>query len=301
MTDPTNTAALRSADQLADDRGYGLLTLTAQQAVLPRKLEEGVYALLGADGAVTIRETDGYAQKRRHDWERAHDDRPEFVHRNVTVLDVPSFLDYLGRYSGDDLTAGDYLVNLGALEVWADVDGRKITGILDGLNGLRKHTAMLSLKTSREWDEWAAVDGKLLDQQEFAQFIEDHISTIAEPDGARLIDICETLTGTTNAQWKSQHLGANGQRRFVWEEQVEAKAGQKGNLDVPTELALVLRPFQGSEAVAIAARFRYRMQEGHLRLGVKLAEPQRRLEQAFDLICDEVQAGVPVRVNHGRP
>lgn len=61
----------------------------------------------------------------------------------------------------------------------------------------------------------------------------------------------------------------------------------------------MLRPFQGSEPVAILARFRYRLDGGQLRLGVKLAEPQKALEVAFNQIVDEVQASVPVRVNHG--
>ena len=88
--------------------------------------------------------------------------------------------------------------------------------------------------------------------------------------------------------------------QFVYEETVNGQAGAKGDLDIPTELVLVLRPFQGSEPQSIVARFRYRLAEGQLRMGVKLAEPERTLEEAFDRIVDDVQDRVPVHVNHGR-
>lgn len=256
----------------------------------------GLYAVLDADGAVRMIETPGFTDRRGDD--RA--DRPRTVCRKVTLLDVDSFLDYLGRYSADDMAQGDYRSGAGSLEVWADIDGRKVTAVLDGVDGWLRHTATLQLALSREWAEWAAVDGKLFPQAEFAQFIEDHLSTIGEPAGALLLDVCQTLEATKQAQFKSQQILANGQRQFVYEEQLEARAGQKGNLSIPTELTLVLRPFQGSEPMAVLARFRYRLNEGNLRLGVKLAEPERALERAFDLVVDAVQSGVPVRVNHGR-
>lgn len=302
---PNDTAILDAIPEPVDERGYGLLVATAQQAVLPRNLDEGVYAILDAEGGILIRETDGYAQQREHDWERARSDMPEFVHRNPVLLDVDSFIDYLARQTKSDeftaVSSDEYAHGSGLLELWADIDARKITGILDGYNGLRKHTATLALKVSREWAEWTQVDGKMYPQAEFAQFVEDHISTIASPDGGVLVDICETLTGKTDVAWKSQSLGANGQRQFVYEEKVEGQAGPKGNLAIPTELTLVLRPFQGSEPIAVTARFRYRLREGSLAIGVKLAEPERVLEEAFNAIVDDVQDRVPVHVNHGRP
>ena len=68
---------------------------------------------------------------------------------------------------------------------------------------------------------------------------------------------------------------------------------------VDPELKLVLRPFQGSDQVVVTARFRYQISEGALALGVRLAEPQRVLEEAFDQIVAEVGEALPVRVNHG--
>ena len=311
-TDPVviNAKALDNAE----DPTSALLVWNDQQAVLPRRLEEGIYAVLNADGAVQVVETPGYEQGRERDWERATADGPHDIHRNVVVQDVPSFLAYLFantvHFDVDELAkvgatevgpSTGYAHGKGGLEVWADIDQRKVTGILDGHTGWRKHTCTLQLKLSREWAEWAAIDGKLLKQAEFAQFIEDHLSTIAEPDGAKLLDICQTLQANTSVQFKSQTILANGQRQLRYEETVEAKAGQKGDLTIPGELTLVLRPFQGSAGVPITARFRFQIRDGVLTMGVKLAEPDTALEDAFNAIVRQVADGVPVPVLHGRP
>ena len=285
----------------ADGTTALLLTSTAQQAVLPRRLEEGVYGVLNPEGGVDITETPGYTQRREEAWLRARSDRPEFVHRSPALLDVDSFVDYLTRNTtGDELPAVPYAHGAGQLELWADIDGRRITAILDGYDGLRKHTATLSLKVSREWAEWLNVDGKLLGQTEFAEFVADHLSTIAAPDGARLVDICETLTGKTDVQWRSQSLDKSGQRQFTYQETIDGQAGPKGDLPIPDRLVLAVRPFQGSEQEYINARFRFRLREGRLMLGVKLEEPERVLEDAFARVVEDVQGRVPVHVNLGR-
>lgn len=313
-TQPSNTEIMQirsDAINNADDATPALLTWTAQQAVLPRKLDEGVYAVLDSDGGIQVVETEGYKQARERDWEHENADRPHEITRNVTVKDVDSLLAYLfantAHFNPADLPQGvteigpssGYAHGAGQLEVWADIDSRRVTAILDGLDGWRKHTATLRLQLSREWEEWAEVDGKMLRQDAFAQFIEDHLSTIGHPDGALLLDICQTLQGTSSAAYKSQTILANGQRQLKWEETVEAKAGQKGDLTIPGELTLVLRPFQGAAAVPIKARFRFQIRDGVLSMGVRLAEPDVALEDAFDAVVREIADGVPVPVLHG--
>lgn len=262
-------------------------------------LKDGqIYAVKDGDQMVLL-ETPGYTDDR----EDHRAPSPRRVERSVTVRDAASLVDYLNENTtgpDDPARVGDmFRHGVGDLELWADIDRRTIRAIVDGGNGWRKHTATLELRHSIEWAEWTSIDGKLVDQLAFAQFIEDHLSSIGAPDGAKLLEICQTLEARTKVDFKSSELLANGQRKFRYDETTEAKAGQKGDLTIPAELTLVLRPFQGSEPVAILARFRYRLDGGQLRLGVKLAEPSKALEVAFNQIVDEVQASVPVRVNHG--
>ncbi len=277
-----------------------VIARTAQQAVLPRKLDDGgIYAILNGD-TIELVETPGFTDARTD--RRAG--TPRDLARKARVRDEHSLINYLAENT-EDLAEGEVAqaprVGQGCLEVWADLDARKVTAILDGVTGWRKHSCEMTLTHSKEWDEWRRIDGKLLPQVEFAQFVEDHLSTIGAPDGAILLDICQTLQGTTSGTWGSQQILANGQRKFRFEENVEARAGQKHDLTVPSELTLVLRPFTGSAPVAVPARFRFRVSGGQLTLGVRLAEPDRAVEDAFAGIVERIAEFVPVPVLNGSP
>lgn len=265
-----------------------LIAALARQATTPWKLDEGIYGLLNADGSVQIVETAGYRRKR----EDAERPSPRLVTGTRVVRDVVSLLDVIATGADEDgynaLGEGE-----GQLEVWADLDARKVTAILDGIHGWRQNRAVLELRHSSEWADWARIDNQLLEQTVFAEFVEDHISSIAEPDAGRLIDIAQTLRGHADTQWKQQKLLANGQTAFVWEERVEAKAGQKGDLAIPNELTLALRPFQGSDPVGVAARFRFRPSAEGIRLGIRLVERERVLENAFAEIVTAIDEGIP--------
>lgn len=283
----------------SDDAGITTIAAIAQQAALPQRLDEGIYAVL-CDGDTEIVETIGYTQQR----EEARGLSPLRVKRHVEVHDVQSLLDYLRANThpaSDGGLSESYGLGEGLLEVWAEVKDWSIIAILDGIHGWREHTCTLELRQSPEWCEWRAVDGKLFDQVKFAQFIEDHLSSIGAPDGAHLLEICQTLEARTKVDFKSSVLLANGQRQFRFEETLDAKAGQKGDLTIPAELTLVLRPFIGSDPIAVTARFRYELRDGVLSLGVRLADPERLLEETFDAVVDELRGEVPVPVLHGAP
>ena len=287
MTQNPDTIDLDSAID-SDGTAPGIIAALAQQATTPWKLDEGIYGLLNADGSVKIVETIGYRRK-REDSER---DAPRFVTGTRVVRDVASLLDVIA--SGvDDAGYNTLGEGGGQLEVWADLDARKVTAILDGQAGWRQNRAVLELQHSSEWADWAKIDNQLLEQTVFAEFVEDHISSIAEPDAGRLIDIAQTLRGHVDTQWKQQKLLANGQTAFVWEERVEARAGQKGDLAIPNELTLALRPFQGSDPVGVTARFRFRPSADGIRLGIRLVERERVLEGAFAEIVTDIDEAIP--------
>ncbi len=264
-----------------------------RETAAPIVVEDGLLYAVHHGDEVRLLSTPGFDDARAA--------KPARFCRAVTVLDVESFVDHLASSTDGtaEVVGSSSAFGPGRLEVWANESDQTITAYVDGVDGWRQNKTTLTLRLSPEWKEWAGIDGKLLAQGDFAQFIEDHLSTIGDPDGAALLDICQTLEARTGVSFKMQNILANGQRQFRWEETVEAKAGQKGDLVIPAELKLVLRPFVGSDTVLVTARFRYRIRDGVLTLGVRLAEPTAALERAFAGVVDAVQASVPVRVNNG--
>ena len=59
---------------------------------------------------------------------------------------------------------------------------------------------------------------------------------------------------------------------------------------------------QGSEPIAVTARFRFQVATAGLKLGVRLVERARIVEDAFAAIVGEVSEGLPdgVKVRYGQ-
>ena len=253
----------------------------AQQAIEPTELDPGlIYAIANGDGGLKVIDTDAYRTE------------PRRVIRKVTAADAVSFLAYLNGRQVDD---GD------GLEVWADIDSRTMTAIIDGHEGWCADTAVLQLRHSSEWKAWSDRSGRLVSQLEFADFVEDQLSTIAEPEGSVLLEIVQSMQGSTKVQWQSADWLANGARAFQWVEEVEAKAGRKGKLEIPAQFTLGLRPFVGSDPFRVVANLRYRIEHGQLKIGFKLPELDRIIESAFADVVAAVDEGVTVPIIYGKP
>ena len=266
MTDDIDTITPATAEQIA--------TLAAASKQ-PVQLEDGEIYAVAHGNTVQILTTPAAAAEQAD----IKAGKPALHCRQNRVTDATSFITRVQELTDTD---EHYALGEGRLELWADVERHRLTAVIDGIGGFANNIVTLVPDTTDAWDEWGRIDGQLLSQLEFAEFIEDHISTIAEPDGAVLLDICQTLTANTKVHFKSSDLLANGQRQFAFEETIEAKAGAKGTLKVPSTLTLALAPVKGTDPASIGARFRYRIHDGDLRLGVKLMEPKLLIDTAFN-------------------
>lgn len=265
---------------MTDTTEASTIATIAQQAAKPNKLDPGaIYAVPDDNGGIKVVTTDDYAAS------------PRRVTRSAIARDPATFLAYLD-YRG---------VGGGPLEVWADLNSRSITGIIDGGAGWRGDRVTLQLEHSAEWLAWSGASGNLSSQAAFSDFLEDQISVIAEPDGAVLLEIVQSIQGSTKATWQSADWLDNGARAFAWVEEVEAKAGRKGKLEIPSRFTLGLRPFTTSEPFRVTANLRYRIDHGNLLIGFKLPELVRVVESAFSDVVNEVSAGLLAPVFIGKP
>lgn len=211
----------------------------------------------------------------------------------VTVRDAASFLAYWGKHSDE------------ASEVYSDVEQLSVTAVLDAHSadkpGFGQHRLTLALRRTKAWDEWLALDGKLVDQDRFANFLEDHLPNLVEPDAATMLEIAQSIKATTKAEFQSSSRLQSGERKFAFVEDTKASAGLKGDLAIPETFTIAVPPFEGADAYKMTARFKYRIGGGILSLGFKLEQPEERAKAAFADVLAAIAEDITVPVLNGTP
>lgn len=265
MSEPTDNIALSDAETIGD---------LAQQAIAPDGLEAGhIYAVADGHGRVKVIDTDDWAE------------HPRRTKAHRRVLDAASFCAYLAKHGTEHS------------EVWANTPTSEVVAVIDAHEGADRpagwgdHKLTLDLVKSPAWQAWEAMDGRLVDQVSFAEFIELRAIDVRVPDAAHMLELAQHFTAKRNVDFESSERLDNGQVQLAYKENTTAKAGQKGNLEIPERLQLVLRPYVGGPSYFVWARFRYRLHGSNLQLGIVLERPQEILDAAFVDIVAEIRDG----------
>ena len=148
------------------------------------------------------------------------------------------------------------------------------------------------LKLSKALQRWITIDGKQLDQDAFAEFVEDNALDIVEPSSSTMLDISTTLIAKKGLDFEQSVSLHNGQRVFQYKETIGATAGARGELTIPQAISLGLVVFEGGDAFKVDARFRFRLLQSGLKFIVKLDNLDRVLETAFDGLVDNIAQGL---------
>lgn len=186
----------------------------------------------------------------------------------------------------------------------------------DPLARFGKHRIVYEFPLSEAWKVWLAQDGMLLDQTEFAAFIEDHIHELSSPTQAEvnearekfkttvanptdLIELSRGLEVLAGARVKNRVNLSSGEKQIVFE--TEHKTADGNELTVPGLFVLNIAPFYQGEPMRLFARLRYRVAGGGLLWGYELYRPDLAIEQRVsdDLATVAEQTGLPTY--HGSP
>lgn len=260
------------------------ITMLAQQALAPKQVDAGrIYLVATADGSVRTIDLTG----------PEHTGTLPRKVGTTTVRDAPSFLAYYGKHHDDNT------------EVYSDVETLTVTAVLDAhqadaarFGGHRLH---LQLRRTKAWTEWLALDGKLVDQDRFANFLEDQLPYLDTPDAATMLEIAQSIKATTKNEFQSSSRLQSGERKFSYVEDTKASAGAKGDLAIPETFIIAVPPFEGADAYRMTARFKYRLGGGQLALGFKLEQPEERAKAAFADVLAAIAEGVDTPILNGTP
>ncbi len=110
---------------------------------------------------------------------------PTLTRQAVTLQTLDSLVDYCNRYKGENTV------------LFADIDANSIVAVID-YHAPEKaahaaHRGSLKLAFSTEWTEWSRISGRLMEQLEFARFIEENGADVAAPIGAELLECVRDL------------------------------------------------------------------------------------------------------------
>lgn len=254
----------------------------AQAAAEPNELDiEATYGVIVPEGS-RFELVDLESQQLRPS-------RPRGVYRLATV---DALVAYVKRLQDADETT-----------VWVHPTEGRVEAVLNDHGqkpGHADHRAKLDLIGAPEWEHWLSRNGQLTDQETFAEHLEDGVAQLVEPAAADMLEIAQSFHASQAATIRHARRLDSGQVNVVYDEKIEATAGQQGELNVPTEFKLAIPPFVGEEPYEVTARLRFRLNAGNLRIGYRLDQPEAVVRDALGKIAerlgeefDRVYMGVP--------
>lgn len=158
----------------------------------------------------------------------------------------------------------------------------------------------IEFRPTPQWVKWRAHDGKLLSQVEFAEFIEDNLEDISEPSGATMLEIATHLEVIRSVNFKSKVTLQSGAFTFQ-HDQHDQTSTSAGHVAIPQEFKLGVAPIFGLPAYSVPARFRYRIDEGRLKLGYKLQRIETMMSQIVEDVIAKIERGANISVMDGLP
>lgn len=206
--------------------------------------------------------------------------QPEEPAGTVAVHCLKSLVNYIDQHATDAsavFAAGRETRLITAVMDWH--------GVQEYAPGWARHRAEYKLEFTPEWLAWNGISGRSIAQQAFAEFIEENLPDIMEPDAATVLEVVRNLSGNRKVKFGSSRNLANGDVALQWIEETEAGTGPNQETKVPSELKLRLPVFRGAEeetTYEVKAFLRYRIKDGALSFEVKLHRPERALDGAFD-------------------
>jgi len=216
---------------------------------------------------------------------------PRRIKRVITLQDAASLTAYIVRFKGAGAT------------IFADIDNDRIVAVLDyhvdsTVTANVEHVAILKLPRSEEWKTWAAMHDKMVDQLDFARFIEENGVDIEAPDAADILECCKDLFAVRNADFRNVVRTNTDALKFEYSESEDIKSNS--SVEVPKQFVLRLPVYFGGESTELRANLRWRAAKGEaLKLGVFLSRFEYVRQAVFKGVVDQISSGASVDAFYG--
>lgn len=234
-------------------------------------------------------------------------DNPRRKRAAVNLYEAKSFIDYVNSHKVAGRThlfgvANELGGSFTAVLDYHEGEEVKNEEGLGALPGWGEHKAVLTLETTPEWKRWIANNGKLLTQEQFAEFIEDNQLDIIAPAAADILDMAQLLQGKKTVNFRGGKNLKNGAIQLEYTEAVEVTGSgvtsrRDDAMQIPDKFTLGIIPFVGAFGVQIDARLRFRIGDGgKLSFAYILNRPYKVIEDAFRFTRQEIEQATKISV-----
>ena len=223
-----------------------------------------------------------------------YQDQPRRKCEQVQLHESGSFANYVKRHQVEATST-----------LYADLERHAIVAVLNDsaaqAPGWGDHRATLKLAKTKPWDLWTSLDAKPLSQEAVAEHIEAGLQEITDPEPAAMYELAQTFQATIGAHFGQASKLRDGKRSLHYDENVEARAGSQGDIEIPKEFQLLVAPFEGGPLYDLTARLRFRIREAKLTLSYHLVRPEDVLKSAFDDVVSAIEKGTGIEAFRGTP
>lgn len=225
-------------------------------------------------------------------------DKPRRIKDRLVFGRLDSFCEYVREFK---LKGTQVFLNAitGAAKAVIDFHEAATTTLGEPTARWCDHTAEYQPLLSEEWKRWNAKNNQGFEQRAFALFLEDNAIDIVSPPAAEVLDVARTLTAKSMVHFKKGIRLDNGTEQLTYEEIVDAKAGQKGELEIPARFELGIPVFEGRPARHVEARLRYAIREGTVMFHYVLVRPHKIFQTEIDAISADITAGTEIPPLYG--
>lgn len=267
--------------------------------------DNNAVTLLDAGAAIAAPKNNPHAESRAYaivpgDHRIEYLERVEEPQRKKGIIllqDADSFIEYFNRHKGDENAT------------YASIDPAGFVGILNEHGTTpdwRDFGCKYTPKYSKEWIVWNARNKQDFDGNEaFAYWLEDNLQDVIEPPNASLMEIAINFKVNSNAAFSNAVRLGNGNTELNYTNAVEgsSSAGTSGKVAIPEMIKIDIPVFEGRDAKKynVSARFRYRLNNGSLKIKYELVRPHKVLEAAFTEMVDHIATKTNQPVLYGTP
>lgn len=196
----------------------------------------------------------------------------------------------------------------------------------DGMPRFMRHKCTYRFPVSDEWKAWMSMNDNWLDQNEFAEFLEEHIIDVAAPPAfdskpdlndfeKHLLNLVSTLeskfTGPSGILELSRGLSIRTEEKFESRQKLatgelaitfsnEHKDEQGGKLKVPDLFLINIPVFKNGANYLIPVRLRFRKDGPKLAWKFLLHRTELIVNHAFEEGCTKVKAETELPLFIGR-